>query len=445
MTAIGSTASFEVKKGRIAAQFAGSAAPIALSKRTSNLFRQREQRDVRRLDLNDFCSVIDIDSERNLVNVEGLMTYHELANATLRAGYMPAVVPELKTITIGGALTGGGIESSSFRHGFVHETVEEIEILIGDGSTLIATRDNEHRDLFFGFPNSYGTLGYALRLKARIVPVKPYVAIEHRLFKEAHALFDAMADACASSVDFVDATVFSPGEHVLTCGRFADEAPYTHDYTYLGIYYRSLQMRETDYLTVYNYLWRWDPDWFWCSKRFGLQHRIPRILFGKLCLRSAFYWKLMHLNQRFGIMRRLGRQKQTESVIQDVQIPLANAEAFLKFFHNRIGIQPVWLCPSQSPRKDSRFALYSTDPDTLYVNFGFWDVIPTQNPDGYYNRLIENKVVELGGKKSLYSASYFDEAEFYELYNGAEYDALKRRYDPDAAFKGLYEKCVQRT
>jgi len=47
------------------------------------------------------------------------------ADACLAHGYAPPVVPELKTITIGGAATGIGIESSSFRRGFVHEAVLE--------------------------------------------------------------------------------------------------------------------------------------------------------------------------------------------------------------------------------------------------------------------------------------------------------------------------------
>ncbi len=46
---------------------------------------------------------------------------------------MPFVVPQLKTITLGGAVTGLGIESSSFRSGLPHESVLEMEVLVGDG------------------------------------------------------------------------------------------------------------------------------------------------------------------------------------------------------------------------------------------------------------------------------------------------------------------------
>ena len=122
---------------------------------------------------------------------------------------MPLVVPQLKTITLGGAVTGLGIESSSYHHGLPHESVIEMEIITGAGEIVTATRDNEHRDLFYGFPNSYGTLGYALRLKIALQPVKPFVELRHVRFGSAQELRRGDRQAGAR-VDFVDGTVFGP-------------------------------------------------------------------------------------------------------------------------------------------------------------------------------------------------------------------------------------------
>ena len=52
-----------------------------------------------------------------------MTTYEDLVDATLAHGLMPLVVPQLKTITLGGAVAGLGIESTSFRHGLPHESV----------------------------------------------------------------------------------------------------------------------------------------------------------------------------------------------------------------------------------------------------------------------------------------------------------------------------------
>src|SRR5450759_4089191 len=93
--------------------------PVGLRKTTSNLFRRREQAAKYRLDVRSFDHVLHIDPERMIADVEGMTTYGTLVDETLRYGLLPAVVPQLKTITVGGAVSGLGIESSSFKYGLV--------------------------------------------------------------------------------------------------------------------------------------------------------------------------------------------------------------------------------------------------------------------------------------------------------------------------------------
>ena len=57
--------------------------------------------------------------------------------------------------------------------------------------------------------------------------------------------------------------------------------------------------------------------------------------------------------------------------------------------------------------------------------------------------MIERLVADLGGRKSLYSNSFYEEDEFHRLYGGDAYDDLKGKYDPDGRLLGLYEKCVK--
>ena len=94
-----------------------------------------------------------------------MCTYETLVDELLPLGYIPQVVPQLRTITLGGAVTGLGIESTSFRSGLPHESVVEMDVLTGSGEVVSATPDGEHADLFEAFPNSYGSLGYATRLR----------------------------------------------------------------------------------------------------------------------------------------------------------------------------------------------------------------------------------------------------------------------------------------
>jgi len=433
----------------LAATSADGSATVGLAKRTSNLFRDRSPRTPPKINLANFDEVIRIDPIMGLVEAEGVIPYVALADATLRQNLMPAVVPQLKSITLGGALAGVGIESSSFRQGLVHDTIIAIEVLTGDGSIVTCTPENEHRALFFGLPNSYGTLGYALAVTARTVPVKPYVALEHVRYKTADACFADVARYCEDAqLDFLDGVVFASDELYLTLGRFAEQAPYTSDYTFEHIYYRSIRERSTDFLTVRDYLWRWDTDWFWCSKRVGAQHPLVRRLLGRGRLNSITYQRIMRWNSHWGVTRALSRLsgRQSEPVIQDVDIPIDRCAEFLAFLHAEIGILPIWLCPIRAPSASAPFTLYPLRPEALYINFGFWDSVRDRerHPPGYRNRLIERKVAELGGWKSLYSDSYYTPEEFWRVFDHAAYEALKARYDPAGALPDLYAKCVLR-
>jgi len=426
----------------------GGSARVGLAKETSNLFRDRAERPAPRINLKHFNRVLKLDPAAGIVEAEGMTTFEALADATLAHGLMPQVVPQLKSITLGGALAGVGIEATSFRFGLVHDTVASFDVLTGDGRIVTCTRDNEHRDLFYGFPNAYGTLGYALRVAQRTTPVSPYVQVEYLRYRDPSACFaDVSQLARERDTSFLDGVVFAPGELYLCRASFVETAPYTSDYTFERIYYRSIRERGSDFLKVRDYLWRWDTDWFWCSKNVGAQHPLLRRLYGRDRLNSITYQKIMRWNSKHGYMRAWSRLRgvHPESVIQDVDIPLERAAEFLDFFHAEVGILPVWLCPIKSPPASERFPLYPLKPDALYVNFGFWDVVRDKTPrePGHYNRKIERKVAQLGGIKSLYSDSYFTKDEFWATYNRDAYAALKAKYDSRGTLPDLYAKVVK--
>ncbi|WP_051341604.1 FAD-binding oxidoreductase [Pseudonocardia spinosispora] len=430
---------------------------VRLAKPTSNLFRFRSDgARIARLDVGALDQVLEVDPVARTAKVQGMTTYERFVDATLAHGLMPMVVPQLKTITVGGALAGLGIESSSFANGLAHESVIEIEVLTGDGRLITATRDNEHADLFRGLPNSYGTLGYAVSLTVELQPVKRYVALRHLPFPDAASCAEAIATICrdgsyeGTPIDFIDGTVFDAGEQYLTLGRFTDEAPggrAASDYTGQQIYYRSIQRLREDVLTTRDYIWRWDTDWFWCSRALGAQHPVIRRLWPDRYRRSDVYRKLVALDRRRGFSGRVrGWQglPPEEPVIQDIEVPVERLAEFLDAFHRDIGISPVWLCPVKL-REPSGWPLYPMEPDRLYVNVGFWSAVALGEgqPMGTHNRRIEELVADLDGHKSLYSDSYYTVEEFWQNYNGPAYTELKKSYDPGGRLPDLYDKCVR--
>jgi FAD/FMN-containing dehydrogenase len=427
--------------------------PVRLAKSTSNLFRFRADTAVPGLDVAAFDHVLHVSPAERIAVVGGMTTYEDLVAATLRHGLMPLVVPQLKTITLGGAVSGLGIESTSLRSGMPHESVVEMEILTGEGRVVTAAPGNEHAALYRGFPNSYGTLGYALSLTIELEPVRPFVHLRHFRFSDPQACMDAVARVAADGsyeghrADFIDGTAFSPGELYLTIGSFSDVAPWRSDYTRERIYYQSVRGPREDFLSIEDYLWRWDTDWFWCSRPFGVQRPLVRRLWPRRYRRSDVYRKLVALyrrNQAVAALESWRGRPPAEAVIQDVEIPVGRCAEFLDFFLSRVGMTPVWMCPLRL-RGDQTWPLYPMRPGQAYVNFGFWGTVqlPPGESDGYYNRQIEDKVRELGGHKGLYSTSFYSQEEFWTLYNGSEYAELKQTYDPQGRLSGLYEKCVR--
>ena len=194
--------------------------PVRLAKRTSNLFRAAGAAWTSRA-WTSASSTTSCRSTPSALDRPGAGDDDLRASSSTRRsrhGLMPLVVPQLRTITLGGAVTGLGIESSSFRNGLPHESV------LRDGDPHRRRRgrrgppDGEHADLFRAFPNSYGSLGYALRLRDRAgagaaassrcgtcgstTSTTLHGAIARRSWR-------AAAARTASDVDFVDGVVFS--------------------------------------------------------------------------------------------------------------------------------------------------------------------------------------------------------------------------------------------
>ncbi len=427
---------------------------VRLSKPTSNLFRKRVKATTKGLDVSGLTGVISVDQDARTADVAGMCTYENLVAATLPYGLSPLVVPQLKTITLGGAVTGLGIESSSFRNGLPHESVLEMDILTGTGEIVTASRD-KHTELFRAFPNSYGTLGYSVRLKIELEPVRPFVALKHVRFHQVSDLVAAMDRIIETGgyegtpVDYLDGVVFSADESYLCLGMQTATPGPVSDYTGQDIYYRSIQHADGekhDRLTINDYLWRWDTDWFWCSRAFGAQNPTIRRFWPRRYRRSSFYWKLIGYDQRFDIADRIEKRNgrpPLERVVQDIEVPIGRTAEFVDWFLTNVPIEPIWLCPLRL-RDDAGWPLYPIAAHRTYVNVGFWSSVPAGPEEGHTNKLIERRVSELDGHKSLYSDAYYTPDEFAALYGGEAYKTVKKSYDPDSRLLDLYAKAVQR-
>ncbi|WP_392466957.1 FAD-binding oxidoreductase [Arsenicicoccus cauae] len=437
--------------------------PVRLAKATTNLFRPRG-RAPRGLDVSGLTRVLDVDPVARVAEVQGMCTYEHLVEATAAHGLMPLVVPQLRTITLGGAVSGLGIEATSYRNGLPHESVLELDVLTGSGDVVTARPDGEHADLFAAFPNSYGSLGYATRLRIELQPLGRQVALRHLHLSDLGELVRLVARVSEERsyerqpVDAMDGVVFGPGEAVLTLATFdSDTVSPASDYTGQDVYYRSLQRYDRDRLSGVDYLWRWDTDWFWCSGAFGAQHPLVRRAWPRRWRRSDVYHRIVRLENRFGVAAAIDRRRglpERERVVQDVEVPLERLEEFVGWFLEHVPMRPIWLCPLRLREVDGpggaraarSWPLYPLEPGRTYVNVGFWGTVPIEpgRRDGDVNRMIEDQVSALDGHKSLYSDACYDRATFDRLYGGPAWRTVRDRYDPSGRFPTMYDKVCGR-
>ena len=437
---------YEQRKSRIIQACARSNGSFRVRKgSSSNLFRYvpRQQQAETTISMADFNHALYLDADAATVETEGLVTYEQLVGYTLARGFLPTVSPELKHITVAGAIVGIGIESTCFRHGFVHDGLLEADVLLSDGRVVTCRPDNEHADLFHGLPNSYGTLGYILRAKMRLIPAQAYVRIENRLHDSIGGYLTALREACTDEGnDFVEGLFYSDDELYTTTSRMCADAPETLDIYREHIYYKLLRRDNTFYLPTFDYIFRYDPDWFWNVPEGGIYDLLRR--YGPMALRNSGFYARYRLFVN-GLERMLGRKQTSdyEPLIQDWQIPWEQAAEFVQFINDEIDIQDrPWVAgPIVTPRTPTNYPIRA---NTLYLNVGCYCSAkkPRADIDYYYTRILDRKCFELGGVKMLYSSSFLDRDEFERIYNGGGYSELKTKYDAAGRAPTLFEKAI---
>jgi hypothetical protein len=83
-------------------------------------------------------------------------------------------------------------------------------------------------------------------------------------------------------------------------------------------------------------------------------------------------------------------------------------------------------------------SFYKGLADDMFVDIAIYGL--KQTGDANYYRLIEEKLRELGGVKTLISHNYYSREEFWQIWNKANYEAVKAITDPRNLFRDLYTK-----
>jgi FAD/FMN-containing dehydrogenase len=424
----------ESKVNRIAKQLRErkSTAPLARKKKTVS-HEVPKPKDLKhgdeKLDISELDEIIQVDAERLICIAEPGATFAKVVAATIRHGLVPMVVPEFRTITIGGAVAGCSIESMSYRFGGFHDTCLEYEVVTARGDVLICTPDNENRLVFQMMHGTFGTLGIITRLKFRLIPAKPFVKVTYERYESLAAYKQAIwTHYQKKDLDFMDGIIHAPDEYVLSAGNFVDQAPYTNRYNWMKIYFRSTARRQEDYLKTPDYFFRYDK---------GVTNVYPKSFIGRL-----LFGRFINSNSVLNIVHAFRRVLPASliPITVDTFVPFSKIDTFMTWYEQEIGHFPLWCVPYRIARQYEWVSdeFFGKVRDELFLDIAIYG-LRRENAE-YWYRIIEQKLIEIGAIKTLISSNFYTEAEFWAIWNQSNYDQVKQKTDPDNIFRGLYEK-----
>jgi FAD/FMN-containing dehydrogenase len=423
----------KAKVERIAAQLRQrrSARPASFKKKTPphQVPKRHDQRRFdEKIDLSDLDQILEIDPMGMTCTAEPAVTFDEVVQAALRYGLVPIIVPEHKTISLGGSVAGCSIESMSFKHGGFHDTCLEYEIITAKGDILRCS-PTQNPLLFQMIHGSFGTLGVLSMLRFKLVRAAPYVHVTYETYETLVGFQQAiMRHFNAQDADYVDGQIFSPTKHVLCVGRFTQTAPYVSRYDWLKAYCESIPRRDEDYLTVYDYLFRYDR---------GVTSVTPKSLLGR-----ALFGKLVHSDSVLRAADRFHRFLPTKnpSVIVDVFVPFSRTAEFMDWYHREMHFYPVWCVPYRRMRDYEWLTpqWWSGVKDPLFLDLAVYGLKPQPGHNVY--KEFEDELRRINGTKTLISYNYYDEQTFWSIWNRENYQAVKQLTDPGNVFRDLYTK-----
>ncbi len=427
-------------------------------------------------------NVLEINTSERYVWVEPGVTMNELAKACLYVGLIPTVLPECKEITVGGAIMGAALESASYTYGQFNDTALEYELLLADGTPKRVSPQVDS-ELFYGLAGSYGTLVNLTCVKIALVPAKDYVQLDYILCDSPTDFCKKLSALSTQGPDYLDGMVLPDKRIVIMKGTRISKREAPSKLTMLRqdqwwakwfaqhvIEKASSAILQPDYLTVYDYLFRYDRGGFWMgqfvtspgalwrhisewhltqpnlaeSLHREYQATPPKLNPGMLW-RGLLGWKLS-TRSLYKVFHHLPESTRAQLyLVQDFYIPFHQVATFLDYVYKHVKITPIWLCPVRGTSTDQFLTPHymqasSSFPQPDFVNVGLYGIPNATESVPALVHNLELRANELGGRKVLYSFNFYSPEQFWQVYSHDRYQALRDRLGANERFADFYDK-----
>jgi Delta24-sterol reductase len=451
---------------------------VALAAGPSNTMRSGRYKTSASVDISSLDALLEVniqvssDAMEWTVTVEPKMSMEALFAACRSHHCMPQVVTEFRSISVGGAIAGAALESSSCKYGQFSEQVTALEVILADG-TILNCSPSQDADCFYGMMGAYGSLGIITACTLRVMPYRPYVRLCYRTFNQEDDFVSALAKG-AKDGELVDALILEqpssvtsshatddiPGNdndnvkdngknlgYVLMEGQWltAEEVDAQENngvtlslqhwwspWFFVHVDQKVWSCKgliadgevEADLLRAEDYVFRYDRGAFWLGDHGFSHHPLSRLLFGYFTSSRKLY-QALHTGFE-------EEQRSSLFLIQDIYTGSpASLQGLLAYCHEYIPFRPVWICPVRAASSSAQIfapsALVDCQDDMCF-NVGIYGVLETASAQ--HLRWLEEFLLQERGKcrKMLYATTLWSEKDFWTIYDRSRYQQLRQRY-----------------
>ncbi|XP_023936591.2 delta(24)-sterol reductase-like [Bicyclus anynana] len=409
--------------------------------------------------------ILELDETAMTVRVEPMVTIGDITEYLIPKGYSLAVTIELVDATLGGLAFGTGMSTHSHKAGLYHETITSYEVVLGDGSLVTATANNEYSDLYKALPWCHGSLGFLVALTLKIVKIKPYIKIKYIPVEGQTNYCNMLRDISGANQanpsyhpDYIEGTIFSKDKAVIMTGDYSDyDRKITVNHCarwYKPWFYKHVESflekgESVELIPLRDYLLRHNRPIFWVVEdmiSFG-NDPIFRTLFGWLLPPKPAFLK-------FTTTPGVRAYTFTKQVFQDIVLPIQELEKQIEVASQLFDKFPLLVYPckiidhgpmsGQLRRPKGKYIVPKTNY-TMYNDLGVYGVpgkVKAKKPYNpvYAMRKMEEFTRDVGGYSFLYADIFMTKKEFEEMFDLTLYEIVRKKYKAEGAFPHLYDK-----
>lgn len=158
------------------------------------------------VDMTKMDQILKWDKSSGLLRVQAGATYEHILGNCIKDGWILAVIPGTRYVTMGGALSNNVHGKNSYIRGNFGEWVREFEIVLASGECLLCSNQT-NSDLFFAEIGGAGLLGIVTEMTLQLVRVpSAYLSVKKITAPSLNELMDKL-DELSKENDFAIAQV----------------------------------------------------------------------------------------------------------------------------------------------------------------------------------------------------------------------------------------------